>query len=95
MDELVKKLGYMDYRDALACNKYILEAKRSQDYGQQARGRVLQAALMRYSDLQRKEIDQEARTKVRDSQSGGDHDKVQQAKLELLMQRDPTVASIY
>jgi hypothetical protein len=29
MDALVEKLGYMDYRDALACNKYILEAKRS------------------------------------------------------------------
>jgi len=32
MDELVNKLGYMDYRDALACNKYILEVKRHGDY---------------------------------------------------------------
>jgi hypothetical protein len=32
MDSLISKLGYMDYRDALACNKYIIEAKRSQDY---------------------------------------------------------------
>jgi hypothetical protein len=32
MDELVNKLGYMDYRDALAANKYILEAKRHGDY---------------------------------------------------------------
>ena len=32
MDELVAKLGYMDYRDALACNKYIIEAKRSGEY---------------------------------------------------------------
>ena len=32
MDELVEKLGYMDYRDALACNRYIIEAKRSKDY---------------------------------------------------------------
>ena len=32
MDELVDMLGYMDYRDALACNKYIIEAKRSQNY---------------------------------------------------------------
>ena len=32
MDELVAQLGYMDYRDALACNKYIIEAKRSGDY---------------------------------------------------------------
>jgi hypothetical protein len=32
MDQLIEQLGYMDYRDALACNKYILEAKRSADY---------------------------------------------------------------
>ena len=32
MDELVEKLCYMDYRDALACNKYIIEAKRSGEY---------------------------------------------------------------
>lgn len=32
MDLVVEKLGYMDYRDALVCNKYILEAKRSKDY---------------------------------------------------------------
>lgn len=32
MDELIEQLGYMDFRDALACNKYILEAKRSRDY---------------------------------------------------------------
>ena len=32
MDELIDKLGYMDYRDALACNKYIMEAKRSGEY---------------------------------------------------------------
>ena len=37
MDELVEKLGYMDYRDALACNKYIIEAKKHGDYHQQAR----------------------------------------------------------
>lgn len=41
MDELITKLGYMDYRDALACNKYILETKRSGDYHQIARGRIL------------------------------------------------------
>lgn len=32
MDDLIYKLGYMDYRDALACNKYILETKFSGDY---------------------------------------------------------------
>ena len=34
MDDLVMKLGHMDYRDALAANKYILEAKRHGDYHQ-------------------------------------------------------------
>ena len=34
MDELVTKVGYLDYRDALAANKYILEAKRHGDYHQ-------------------------------------------------------------
>lgn len=28
MDDLIESLGYMDYRDALACNKYIIEAKK-------------------------------------------------------------------
>ena len=32
MDKLITKLGYMDYRDFLACNKYILEAKMHGDY---------------------------------------------------------------
>ena len=45
MDELVAKLGYMDYRDALACNKYIMEAKRSGEYHQVARARILEVAF--------------------------------------------------
>lgn len=45
MDDLVEKLGYMDYRDALACNKYIIEAKRSGDYHQVARARILETAF--------------------------------------------------
>lgn len=32
MDELVEKLGYLDFRDALAANRYILEAKKHGDY---------------------------------------------------------------
>lgn len=32
MDELVNKLGYLDFRDALAANKYILEARKHGDY---------------------------------------------------------------
>lgn len=32
MDNLIEKLGYLDYRDALAANRYILEARRHGDY---------------------------------------------------------------
>jgi len=60
MDELVLKLGYMDYRDALACNKYIIEAKRSGDYHQQARGRILQTALSRLQRSKRDDLEREA-----------------------------------
>ena len=60
MDELVAQLGYMDYRDALACNKYIIEAKRSNDYHQMARARVLEVAFRRLDAQRQKEIRQMA-----------------------------------
>ena len=34
IDDLVEKLGYMDYRDMLAVNRYILDARREGDYRQ-------------------------------------------------------------
>ena len=34
MDKLVDDLGYLDYRDMLAANRYILEAKQRGDYHQ-------------------------------------------------------------
>ncbi len=63
MDELVEKLGYMDYRDALACNRYILEAKRHGDYHQQARAKVLSVALAKYNYWKRQEIEKNAAAK--------------------------------
>ena len=39
----------MDYRDALAANKYIIEAKYHSDYHQQARGKILSIAMARYN----------------------------------------------
>lgn len=57
MDELVNKLGYMDYRDALACNKYILEVKRHGDYHQQARAKILSVAMAKFNSQKRQEID--------------------------------------
>jgi hypothetical protein len=60
MDALVEKLGYMDYRDALACNKYILEAKRSADYHSQVRARVLQTAFSLLQTQKREELEKAA-----------------------------------
>ena len=57
MDELVEKLGYLDYRDALAANKYILESKKHGDYHQQARARTLSLAMSRMSRLKREQLD--------------------------------------
>lgn len=49
MDDLVERIGYMDYRDALVCNKYILEAKRNGDYHQRARAKILSIAMAKYN----------------------------------------------
>lgn len=45
MDELVRKMNYLDYRDFLAINKYIIESKRTNDYHIIARGNVLQTVV--------------------------------------------------
>ena len=57
MDKLIEKLGYLDYRDALACNKYIMEAKSNQTYHQIARARVLSIAMQRYDNQRKEEIE--------------------------------------
>ena len=64
MDELIDKLGYMDFRDALACNKYILEAKISQDYGQVARAKVLETAFKTLDERQKVEFQNKVARKV-------------------------------
>lgn len=53
MDELVEKLGYMDYRDMLAANRYILEAMNHDDYHQKARAKTLSLALSKMNRLKR------------------------------------------
>jgi hypothetical protein len=57
MDELIEKLGYMDYRDALACNKYVLEAKRHSDYHQLTRAKVLSYALNKFTEKKKQDIE--------------------------------------
>ena len=54
----------MDYRDALACNKYILEAKRCGDYHQLARAKVLEYALRTMNNRKREKLESESRAKM-------------------------------
>ena len=65
----------MDYRDALAMNKYILEAKRHGDYHQQARARTLQLAMSRMNRLKRDEIDKRVKEELKSepSEKRNDH----------------------
>lgn len=97
MDELIEKLGYMDYRDALACNKYILEAKRSRDYYQIARSKVLEYAMRTLSNRRRDKIETESRKQVEtetnaDITADARKEMREQAKLDILMKEDPSFA---
>ena len=85
MDELVEKLGYLDFRDALAANKYILEAKKHGDYHQQARARTLALAMDRMSRLKKEQIEKKL-SKASDKE---------EQKLKLIMDEDPLMAKVY
>jgi hypothetical protein len=90
MDELVNKLGYMDYRDALAANKYILEVKRHGDYHQQARAKILSVAMSKYNALKRADVDSRAAQIATAENLNKD-----EAKLNLITKEDPEMARLY
>ena len=60
MDQLIEKLGYMDYRDFLACNKYIMEAKKHGDIHQETRAKILTIAMRQLSTIKREEIEKQS-----------------------------------
>jgi hypothetical protein len=98
MDHLVNKLGYMDYRDALACNKYILEAKRSGDYHQIARARILQAGLARLRATRREGLEREAHKQASAAATPGSeayNNIADDYKLNELMNQSGDVAELY
>jgi hypothetical protein len=66
MDQLVEKLGFMDFRDMLALNKYMLEAKRTDDYQQKARAKTLSLALSRMNRLKREQIEKEVKDNIQE-----------------------------
>jgi len=90
MDELVEKLGYMDYRDALACNRYIMEAKRSRDYHQAIRGRLLEVAFLRMNKDKRIALQRESRKEAKATDGQADD-----ISLKKLMAEDAELAQMY
>ena len=60
MDHLVEQLGHLDYRDALAANKYILQTKKESGYRQAARAKALSLAFSRMTRLKREQIEKQA-----------------------------------
>ena len=101
MDELVQKLGYIDYRDALACNKYILESKRHSDYHQQARARILQVAFQRYNAQRKLEIEKMASAHLSPSNDNNKNDKKKvdnmrdEYKFREVIDNDPNLSELY
>ena len=95
MDELVEKLGYMDYRDALACNKYILESKRHTDYHQQARSKLLSIAMAKYSALKKADLEAKVTSQVAAAEVPNAAQDRDETKLRLIMNTDPDMSALY
>lgn len=91
MDDLIKKLGYMDYRDALACNRYIIEAKRSKNYHQFARGKVLEHAMSLMGTARRKAFEERMAAEAAEK---GETD-VAAYKFDVLLNKNPELAEMY
>lgn len=56
LQHLINKLGYVDFRDFVALNKYILEAKNHEDLVNQTKSRFLQMALQKFNQNQKEEL---------------------------------------
>lgn len=93
MDELVVNLGYLDYRDCLAANKYILEAKRHGDYHQNARAKTLALAMSRMTQLKREQIEQRINEKAK-GKKGQKVDRDEE-RLKIVAEEDPVYNHVY
>lgn len=56
LTELVTKLGYLDLRDFVALNKYILEAKNHDNLVNQTKAKFLAVAMQRLSESKKEEV---------------------------------------
>ncbi|CAI2385179.1 unnamed protein product [Moneuplotes crassus] len=96
MDNLIEKLTRLDYRDFLAVNKYILEARNSKETHLQARAHVLAAAMRRISQKKRNQIDQELKNKhsLSDDVSNTSSD-LADFRIKAFMEEDPHLKDVY
>lgn len=83
LDELVNKLGYLDLRDFVALNKYILEAKNHKEYINQAKAQLLNTALKKLNDYKRIEVN--SHFKKIDQQTTNSNEK-KDKKVEYLLE---------
>jgi hypothetical protein len=56
LNELVEKLGYLDLRDFIAINKYILQARNHEEYINQAKAKVLTVAIEKMNEGKNNEL---------------------------------------
>jgi hypothetical protein len=82
IDNLVKKLGYIDMREFLMLNRYILEAKNHNDILIQTKSKFLEEALFRFTKEKREEI--KDKLSVIDSQQKNQREKTDE-KVEFLL----------
>jgi hypothetical protein len=56
LNELVEKLGYLDLRDFIAINKYILQAKNHEESVNQAKAKLLTIAIEKMNEIKNNEV---------------------------------------
>lgn len=97
MDKLIEALGYLDYRDLLAANKYMLESKKKSNYHKYARGQVLAAAMGRLEYIISNESKKTIENKVSEAKATPNitEEELQDFKLKVLLEEVPEFKQQY
>jgi hypothetical protein len=56
LNELVEKLGYLDLRDFIAINKFILQGRNHEENVNQAKAKLLQTAVQKMTELKNTDV---------------------------------------
>ena len=83
MDKLIENLGYLDYRDLISVNRYVLETKRSKDYHNQTRAKVLSYALKKFNHRQREKYEAIVKQALRENQKVPEEERQDEDELRL------------